>query len=225
MLGSGDDNHRSRPRPPPCTGIEHRVMSGTPPGSSTAYMERNNLTMRRGTRRFSSPTKSAQKRWRTLLKEGGEPSCGDLTPLHVSQLRLPHPDAPQTGQAPGSQNHPPCPWASRITSVRSWRSSPCRTRPRATPTDSLVTRPLIQVAVSVGSIDRVDNFNFPPPSNWCRGGVPPGDAGSWVRVCRTVVKPLTVTGPTLTVRARAAGTSGYLPSGGLPSGGLGRWGG
>lgn len=204
-------------------------MSGIPPGSDLDRLHgARQLDHAYGDASVLQPYQVCRKRGELCSKKVENQAAAISLHFMSCNFAPPHSDAPRTGQAPGSPNH--CPWASRITSGRSWRSSPCRTRRRPTPTDSRVTRPLIQVAVSVGSIDRAGSFNchFRCRSTCavavCRlvtraPGARRQVAGQLSFRRPSVVGPLTLAGPRLTVRTRAAGTSGYLPSGGV-----GRWG-
>jgi hypothetical protein len=73
--------------PPVCTSTQVTVVAGDPdPGEiSTSYVERQNLTMRMGMRRFTP-----HKR---VLEEGREPRARRQPALHALQLRAHPPDA------------------------------------------------------------------------------------------------------------------------------------
>ena len=79
-----DPEGEKRYSPAVCTGCkkENKIGDPDPKHVSTSYIERQNLTMRMGMRRFTRLDEC-------LLKEDREPCRGDCHALHALQL-LPH---------------------------------------------------------------------------------------------------------------------------------------
>ncbi len=89
---------QQRYSPAVCTGIKKEWVMGKPDMDlvSTSYVERANLSMRMGMRRF---TRSDQR----LLQKGREPRSRRVALLHVLQLLPPSPDVDQGRE--GDQDH------------------------------------------------------------------------------------------------------------------------
>jgi hypothetical protein len=71
IYGRAIDDSNTRYSPPECIGCETEVISGKPDMNlvSTSYIERQNLTMRMGMRRFTRLTNGFQRRPKTICTQ------------------------------------------------------------------------------------------------------------------------------------------------------------